>query len=54
MLQLLYEHPWRSQSYAPYTTLKALTGNDDEAYQLDVTVEGLTTEEMQSYAFRKE
>ena len=41
----VYEHPWRSQSYAPYTTLKALTGNDDEAYQLDVTVEGLTTEE---------
>ena len=39
----VYRHDWRSQSYAPYTTYKAITGNNDEAYQLTVTVEGLKT-----------
>lgn len=41
----VYRHDWRSQSYAPYTTYKAITGNNDEAYQLTVTVEGLKTQE---------
>ncbi len=40
----VYEHPWRSGNYVPYTTYKAITGNTDEAYKLDVTVEGLKTE----------
>lgn len=41
----VFTHPWRTQSYAPYTTYKAVTGNNDNAYQLTVTVENLRTEE---------
>lgn len=41
----VYSHRWRSQSYVPYTAYKAVTGNTDRAYQLDVTVEGLQTED---------
>lgn len=41
----VYSHPWRSQSYAPYTTLKSITGNDDRAYKLEVVMEGLKTEQ---------
>lgn len=37
----IYEHPWHSQSYAPYSTFKAVTGNNDDAYQLMVTLTGL-------------
>ncbi len=40
----VYDHRWRSQSMVPYTAYKAVTGNTDEAYELDVTVEGLETE----------
>lgn len=40
----VYDHRWRSQSMVPYTAFKAVTGNTDEAYELDVTVEGLETE----------
>lgn len=40
----VYSHPWRKQSYAPYTTYKKVTGNNDDAYQLDVTIEGVTDE----------
>ncbi len=40
----VYAHRWRSQSMVPYTAYKAVTGNTDEAYELDVTVEGLETE----------
>ncbi len=46
----VYEHPWRSSSYTPYSTYKAITGNNDEAYQLTARVEGLTTEEQGSEA----
>lgn len=41
----VYSHPWRSQSYAPYTTLKSITGNDDRAYKLEVVMDGLKTEQ---------
>ncbi len=41
----VYSHPWRSQSYAPYTTLKSITGNDDRAYMLEVVMDGLKTEQ---------
>ncbi len=40
----VYDHRWRSQSMVPYTAYKAVTGHTDEAYELDVTVEGLETE----------
>ncbi len=40
----VYSHRWRSQSMVPYTAYKAVTGNTDKAYQIDVTVEGLKTE----------
>ena len=38
----IYSHRWNRSTYAPYTTYKAVTGNNDYAYQLDATVEGLT------------
>jgi len=41
----IYSHYWRTKSYVPYSTYKALTGNNDKAKQLDVTVEGLKTED---------
>ncbi len=40
----IYDHPWRSESMVPYSTYKALTGNTEQAWQIDVTVEGLNTE----------
>lgn len=41
----VYTHRWRSSLiYAPYTTYKAVTGNNDDAYQLDVFVDGITDE----------
>ncbi len=40
----IYSHRWNRSTYAPYTTYKAVTGNNDYAYQLDATVEGLTDE----------
>ncbi len=40
----IYSHRWNKSTYAPYTAFKAVTGNNDEANQLDVTVEGLKTE----------
>lgn len=41
----IFDSEWRSQSYIPYPAYKAITGNTDEAYRLDVTVEGLQTED---------
>lgn len=41
----VYDNPWRTDSYAPYTTYKALTGFNDQAYRLTVTLDGLKTEE---------
>ncbi len=40
----IYSHRWNRSTYAPYTTYKAVTGNNDYDYQLDATVEGLTDE----------
>jgi len=39
----VFDHHWRSQSYAPYSTLKSITGNGTEAYQLEVTVANIST-----------
>lgn len=41
----VYTNPWRTQSIIPYTTYKAVTGSNDETYQLEVFVKGLETEE---------
>lgn len=40
----IYTHRWNRTTYAPYTAYKAVTGNNDDAYQLNVTVQGLTDE----------
>ncbi|MDE6207127.1 MAG: ABC transporter permease [Muribaculaceae bacterium] len=40
----VYSNPYARSKYIPYSTYKRITGNDDRAYQLDVFVEGLTTE----------
>lgn len=40
----IYNNRWNRTTYAPYTAYKAVTGNKTDAYQLDVTVEGLTDE----------
>ena len=40
----VYTHRWNRSTYAPYSAYKAVTGNKTDAYQLDVTVEGLTDE----------
>jgi len=40
----VYSHRWNRSTYVPYTAYKAVTGNKMDAYQLDVTVEGLTDE----------
>lgn len=40
----IYSHRWNKSTYAPYTAFKAVTGNNDDDNQLDVTVEGLKTE----------
>lgn len=40
----VYDHNWRSGSYVPYTAYKAVTGNNDDTYQLDVAVENMRTE----------
>lgn len=41
----VYDHDWRTSSDTPYTTYKAITGNNDEAYQLTARISGLSTEE---------
>lgn len=40
-----YDHRWRSTSFIPYETYKAITGNDGYVDQMTVRVDGLTTEE---------
>lgn len=40
-----YEHRWRSTSYIPYETYKAITGNDGYVDQMTVRVDGLSTED---------
>ena len=39
----IYDHRWRSQTYVPYSTLKGITGNGNEAYELEVTVRNIST-----------
>lgn len=41
----VFKQDWRKQPYIPYSTYKHITGNDDTANQLDVTIDGVTTEE---------
>lgn len=41
----VYTHPWKSQAAVPYTTYKAITGNNHNAYQLDVTIKNVVTEQ---------
>lgn len=41
----IYDQDWRKQPYIPYSTYKHITGNNDKAYQLDVTIDGVTSEE---------
>ncbi len=41
----VYDHDWISSSYTPYTTYKAITGNDDTAYQLTARISGLSSAE---------
>ncbi len=40
----VYSHQWRSTSYVPYTTHKALTGNDNNVDRLEVRLDGIDTE----------
>nr|MCM1068146.1 ABC transporter permease [Muribaculaceae bacterium] len=40
----VFSHQWRNWTYAPYTTYKKVTGNNDRPYQLNVSVEGMQTE----------
>lgn len=40
----VYDHRWANNNYVPYTTLKAITGNDDDVYELNVRVRDISTE----------
>lgn len=40
----VYDHRWRSTSFIPYDTYKAITGNDGYVDQMTVRVDGLTSE----------
>lgn len=41
----VYEHQWRNYSYVPYTTHRAITGNSDAVYQLNVEIKDINTED---------
>lgn len=41
----VFNHMWRSQSYAPYSTYKAITGDTDEVFMLQAQVQDITTED---------
>lgn len=41
----VYDHRWRSTSFIPYRTYKAITGNDGYVDEMTVRVDGLTTED---------
>lgn len=41
----VYDHRWRSGTYAPYTTAAALAGNAGDVGSLSVEIEGITTAE---------
>lgn len=38
----IYDHPWRDDSYIPYTTYKALTGNDNELENINIAVRDIS------------
>lgn len=40
----VYDHRWRSGSYVPYTTYKALTGNNEDVDKLNVRIAGIDNE----------
>lgn len=41
----IYDHRWRSGSFVPYNTYKAITGNDGYVDEMTVRVDGLSTED---------
>ncbi len=41
----VYDHRWRTSSFVPYTTYKAITGADGYVNQMTVRVDGITNEE---------
>lgn len=41
----VYEHKWRTSSFVPYTTYKAITGADGYVNQMTVKVDGISNEE---------
>lgn len=41
----IYDHRWRSGSFVPYSTYKAITGNDGYVDEMTVRVDGLDTEQ---------
>ncbi len=41
----IYDHRWRSGSFVPYNTYKAITGNDGYVDEMTVRVDGLNTEQ---------
>lgn len=40
----VYESRWRSYSYVPYTAYKAITGNDNDVYRINVEVQNVDDE----------
>lgn len=41
----VYRSKWNSDNYVPYTTYKAITGNDNKVHRITVFVDGLETEQ---------
>ena len=41
----IYDHRWRTTSFIPYETYKAITGANRDIFQMSVRVDGVTTEE---------
>lgn len=37
----IYEHEWRSGTFIPYTTARALSGFDDKVYSIQVDIKGV-------------
>ncbi len=37
----IYEHEWRSDTFIPYTTARALSGFDDKVYSIQVDIKGV-------------
>lgn len=47
----VYSRQWGSETYIPYTTYKALTGNNDDVYELNVFFDDRITTEEEAEAF---